>query len=95
MAEAGNLLGPAQRTSEINWNYPLTGRDTTQSGMGSIGNRHLHDLVECITMNVGGPYAERCSPAMNHRGVGAAIVVGARESRVQGEGRQGIDVVLV
>ena len=43
-------------------------------------------------MNVGGPYAERCSPAMNHRGVGAAIVLGARESRVQGEGRQGSDV---
>jgi hypothetical protein len=42
-------------------------------------------------MNVGGPDAERCSPAMNHRGVGAAIVVGAWESRVQGEGRQGSD----
>jgi hypothetical protein len=43
-------------------------------------------------MNVGGPYAERCSPAMNHRGVGAAIVVGGRESRLQGEGPQGSDV---
>jgi len=29
---------------------------------------------------------------MIHRGVGAAIVLGARESRVHGEGRQGIDV---
>jgi hypothetical protein len=43
-------------------------------------------------MNVGGPSAERCRPAMNQRGVGAAIVVRARESRVQGEGRQGSDV---
>jgi hypothetical protein len=43
-------------------------------------------------MNVGGPYAERCSPAMNHRGVGGSIVVGGRESRPQGEGSQGIDV---
>jgi hypothetical protein len=57
-------------------------------------SHHLHTLAEFITMNVGGPYAERCSPAMNHKGVGAAIVVGARESRVQGEGRQGIDVRL-
>jgi hypothetical protein len=51
-----------------------------------LANRHLHDLVESITMNVGGPDAERCSPAVNHRGVSVAIVLGARESRVQGEG---------
>ena len=59
---------------------------------GSMISHHLNTLAESIAMNVGGPYAERCSPAMNHRGVGAAIVVGARESRVQGEGPQGIDV---
>jgi hypothetical protein len=29
---------------------------------------------------------------MKRMGVGAAIVLGARESRVQGEGPQGIDV---
>ena len=43
-------------------------------------------------MNVGGPYAEGSSPPVKRMGVGAAIVLGARESRVQGEGRQGIDV---
>jgi hypothetical protein len=31
---------------------------------------------------------------MKRMGVGAAIVLGARESRVQGEGRQGSDVRL-
>jgi hypothetical protein len=55
---------------------------------------HLTTFAESIAMNVGGPYGERCSPAMKHRGVGAAIVVRARESRVQGEGPQGIDVRL-
>jgi hypothetical protein len=53
---------------------------------GLLANRHLHDLVESITMNVGGPDVERCSPAVHHRGVSVAIVLGARESRVQGEG---------
>jgi hypothetical protein len=43
-------------------------------------------------MNVGGPYGEGCSPPVKRMGVGAAIVLGARESRVHGEGRQGIDV---
>jgi hypothetical protein len=34
----------------------------------------------------------RVQSSMKHRGVGAVIVVGARESRVQGEGPQGVDV---
>jgi hypothetical protein len=55
-------------------------------------SHHLKISAESIIMNVGGPYAERCSPAMNHKGVGATIVLRARESRVQGEGWQGIDV---
>ena len=38
-------------------------------------SHHLQTFVESIIMNVGGPYAERCSPAMNHRGVGGPIVV--------------------
>jgi hypothetical protein len=92
MTEDGQAHVPSQRMPRVNWFYPLVGRDTAKSGMGCFENRHLHDLVESIAMNVGGPYAERCSPAMNHMGVGAAIVVGARESRVQGEGPQGIDV---
>ena len=43
-------------------------------------------------MNAGGYCLEASSQPMNDNSVGAAIVVGARESRVQGEGRQGIDV---
>lgn len=35
---------------------------------------------------------EMSSPSVKYASVGAAIVVGARESRVQGEGRQGRDV---
>jgi hypothetical protein len=44
-------------------------------------------------MNVGGPGVDVkvCSPPMPYQGVGAAIVLGAGESPVQGEGRQGID----
>ena len=34
------------------------------------------------------------SPPMTYQSVGAAIVVGARESRVHGEGPQGIDARL-
>jgi hypothetical protein len=34
----------------------------------------------------------RVQSSMKHKGVGGPIVVGARESRVQGEGGQGIDV---
>jgi hypothetical protein len=36
MTEAGRHLIPAQRMSGVNWNYPLTGRDTAKSGMGQV-----------------------------------------------------------
>jgi hypothetical protein len=35
---------------------------------------------------------EGSSPPMKCMGVGGVIVLGGRESRLQGEGRQGIDV---
>jgi hypothetical protein len=35
---------------------------------------------------------EMSSPSMKYASVGGVIVLGARESRVQGEGRQGIDI---
>ena len=35
------------------------------------------------------------SPPMTDRSVGGVIVVGARESRAQGEGRQEVNVFLV
>jgi hypothetical protein len=43
-------------------------------------------------VNVGDFYGEVSSPPRKRRSVGAVIVVGAWESHVQGEGRQGIDV---
>ena len=62
---------------------------------GSDVSHRLKVTAEGIRVNVGGLRAEVSSPPMNHVSVGAAIVLGARESRVHGEGRQGIDVVLV
>jgi hypothetical protein len=56
-------------------------------------SHHLTTFVESITMNVGGLHGEMSSPSTKRVSVGAAIVLGARESRVQGEGRQGIDGV--
>jgi hypothetical protein len=37
-------------------NYPADVRDTAKSGIGYIDNRHLNDLVESISVNVGGSY---------------------------------------
>jgi len=61
-------------------------------GIGSIGDRHLNDFAESIAVNVGGSHREMSSPSMKYAGVGGVIVLGGRESRPQGEGRQGIDV---
>ena len=47
---------------------------------------NVGDLSEDVKVN---------RPLMPYSGVGGVIVLGARESRVHGEGRQGIDVVLV
>ena len=65
-------------------------RDTAKSGMGYRGNRHLNYLVEFILANVGGLFAEASSPPEKQASVGGSIVLGARESRVQGEGSQGV-----
>jgi len=46
-------------------------------------------------VDVGGSCGEGCSHLTKRMGVGGVIVLGARDSRVHGEGRQGIDVVLV
>jgi hypothetical protein len=78
--------------SEVNWDLPSDRLGYRKARDGSVISHHLHTLAEFITMNVGGLLAEGCSPPMNQASVGAAIVVGARESRVQGEGPQGIDV---
>ena len=62
---------------------------------GSAISRRLKATVEYTMVNVGGSCGEGCSPLMKRLSVGGVIVLGARESRVQGEGRQGIDVALV
>jgi hypothetical protein len=60
--------------------------------IGSSKCPHLRASVEYIVVNVGGLCGEGSSPPMKHVGVGGVIVLGARESRAHGEGRQGIDI---
>jgi len=69
--------------------YPTDVRDTAKSGIGCNGNRHLHYLAEFIFVNVGGSYRDvkASSLPMPIMSVGGVIVLGARESRVHGEGR--------
>jgi hypothetical protein len=52
--------------------------------LGSVISHRLHGSVESIEINVGGSCGEVSSPPRKRMGVGAAIVLGARESRVQG-----------
>jgi hypothetical protein len=56
---------------------------------GLSDNRRLNDSVESLCVNVGGSLVEGCSPPMNPMSVGGPLVVGVRESRIQGEGGQG------
>src|SRR5262245_30159402 len=74
--------------------HPLTVRDTAKSGMGCMENHHLPYLVESISMNVGGSLADAkiSSRSMLPKSVGAAIVLGAGESPVQGEGPQSVGI---
>jgi hypothetical protein len=62
---------------------------------GSLGNRCLRYFAECIGVNVGGSHMERSSPSMKSASVGGVIVLGRRESRLHGEGRQGLDASRV
>jgi len=71
--------------------YPSGVRDSAKSGLGLLGNRHLNNLAESAVMNVRGfPETEAITRRGNLGSVGAAIVVGSRESRLQGEGRQSV-----
>jgi hypothetical protein len=62
--------------------------------LGSLESPHLSVSVEYIVVNVGGSGmdAKVSSPPMTYQSVGGVIVLGGRESRLHGEGRQGIDV---
>jgi hypothetical protein len=85
----------SQKVSTGHLTYPVDVRDTAESGMGHTGNRHLRYFVEFISGNVGGfyPDTKTSSLSMPDRSVGGAIVVGAWESHVQGEGHQGINAL--
>jgi hypothetical protein len=65
--------------------------------LGSMMSHHLTTSVEYIVVNVGGSGmdAKVSSPPMPYQSVGGVIVLGGRASRLQGEGRQGIDAVPV
>jgi len=63
--------------------------------LGSQISPHLNTSVECTVVNVGGPCGEGSSPPVKRVGVGGVVVLGGRESRLQGEGRQGIDAPRV
>jgi len=77
--------------------YPADIRDSAKSGLGCIDNHRLSNLAESISVNVGGPCqdAKASSLPIPDRGVGGFIVLGARESRVHGEGSQKFDTLLV
>jgi hypothetical protein len=75
--------------------HPLAVRDSAKSGLGCMENHHLTYLVESMYVNVGGSGADGkiSSRSMLHESVGAAIVLGTRESRVQGEGPQSVGIL--
>src|SRR2546425_12532058 len=83
----------SQKVSSDNLFYSDDARDSAKSGLGQIDNRHLNYLVEFISVNVGGSCQDvkASSLPMPDKSVGGVIVVGARESRVHGEGRQEIN----
>jgi hypothetical protein len=58
-------------------------------------SHRLRDSAESIDVNVGGLLGEMSSPSLKRASVGGVIVLGAWESCAHGEGRQGINVVLV
>ena len=74
--------------------YLASIRDSAKSGLGCTKNRHLSYFVESIFVNVGGSQqnAKESSPLMSVVRVGGFIVVGARESRVHGEGSQPTEI---
>jgi len=80
------------KVSADHLNYSADMWDSAKSGLGHSDNRHLNYLVESISVNVGGPCqgVKASSPPIPDTGVGAAIVVGARESRAHGEGPQSV-----
>jgi len=74
--------------------YPAPVRDSAKSGLGSAANRYLNYPVESICVNMGDSYqnVKVSSPPMSHRRVGGFMVLGGRESRLQGDGSQEVNI---
>jgi hypothetical protein len=87
------LIHPVPKDARGDLSYPLAVRDSAERGWGCIGNRHLTSLAESIAVNVGGSLGDGkvSSPPRPQVSVGGFIVLGARESRVPGEGSHEAD----
>jgi hypothetical protein len=70
--------------------------DSAKSGLGYAINRHLSYFAKSVNVNAGESYRDVkvSSPPKLDKRVGGVIVVGTRESRVQGEGRQEVNIFL-
>jgi hypothetical protein len=66
----------------------VPGQDSARSGLGQLKSHRLSDLAESVYVNVGGSHMEMSSPSMKCANVGGVVVLGGRESRPHGEGRQ-------
>lgn len=78
-------------------NYPVAVRDSAESGLGRIGNRHLPSLAESILVNVGSSRQDvkvSSLPMLAMSG-GGVVVLRAWESHVHGKGRQEANVAAV
>jgi hypothetical protein len=81
-------FGSSQKDDRGQPGLPSVRSGFRKERLGSLISSHLSASVEYIIVNVGGPYVEGSIPPMKPMGVGGPIVVGGRESRLQGEGGQ-------
>ena len=75
-------------------NYLTSIRDSAESGLGRMDNRHLNYFAESIFVNMGDSQQnlKEGSPPMNVVRVGATIIVGDRENLLHGEGLQFVGI---
>jgi hypothetical protein len=93
--ETGYTSVPCPKDEASNLDIPCLRSGFRNERLGSFGNRCLRYFAECIGVNVGGSHMEMSNPSMKYASVGGVIVLGRRESRLHGEGRQGIDTLRV
>jgi hypothetical protein len=94
MTETGYVHVPAKKDDRGKPALPSVRSGFRKERLGSPISRHLNTSAEYISVNVGGSHMEMSSPSMEYASVGAAIVLGTRESRVQGEGRQLVGISM-